>query len=116
MSRGVRPLPSPPPEASCPRSGACWTTVVVCPPPRSRAATMPTAAAHPSTADTTATGRSDFQRIAPRSVGSAPEAVLNQLLDFSKGAMPAYLCTRDRLMRLRRDGAAWTGETVLAGE
>ena len=30
--------------------------------------------------------------------------------------MTAYLCTRDRLLRLRRDGAAWAVETVLAGE
>ena len=30
--------------------------------------------------------------------------------------MPAYLCTRDRLLRLRRDGDAWTAETALEGE
>ena len=63
MSRGVRPAPLLS-ELSSPRSGACWTTVVVCPPPRSNAVTMPTASTQPTMAETSATGINDFHRIA----------------------------------------------------
>ena len=30
--------------------------------------------------------------------------------------MSAYVCTRDRLLRLCREDGAWAAETVLAGE
>src|SRR4051794_7022434 len=110
MSRGVRP-PSAPLDADSPRSGACWTTVVVCPPPRCSAATMPTAAAHPRAAEITDTGNRVLHRM-PRSVRIAPQPTLNRLLDFSK-AMTVFACTRERLLALERADGAWRAAVVL---
>src|SRR3954453_10251661 len=110
MSRGVRPPPSPL-DAASPRSGACWTTVVVRAPPTCSTATMPTAAAHPTTADTAATGTRALHDMT-RSVRSAPEPMLNRLLDFPK-AMPVYAVTRERLLRLEHADGGWSAAVAL---
>src|SRR3954470_2285044 len=85
MSRGVRPL-SAPLDADSPRSGACWTTVVVCPPPRCSADTMPIAAAQPSTADTTATGIWALHRIGPKCANRASTDAKSTLRLFESDA------------------------------
>src|SRR5689334_13239777 len=89
-------------------------TVFVWPPPRCRAATMPTAAAQPSTDETTATGISAFHCMA-QSVRIAPQPTLKRRLDFRK-PMRVYACIRDRLVRLARDGGDWSATPALEGE